>query len=1056
MFFTQAAQATAAAAAAQNSQGGARAGAPAASTRRVVKGLKAPKSLAAKAMYKTEQKGPTKQNIFDDVKGEKGAFVMMPDGDVMNVGHELEMKERLIENMMFLYSALLTKGLLKKLRAKKGLYRRVALIAAAVLSHLYGDSLQMDIRLAARLFGAQLADLLGDNEEFETYIDPLTGEVKTRRKRKPLPKLEVIVDADGRMWVITDSGEKMELFKDPKTGKWMFRTQSGTLIPVPENLDLITDPITGKLYLAEKRDPGVEIFVDPLTGKMYIRTKDGQKLEIMRDEKTGKLFMRTASGNWVELPDDLQVYTDPVTGKIFLGQPPPPPPPMEIYTDPLTGKQYLRTADGELLELVMGEDGKYYVRTESGNLRALPDDMQMFTDPVTGKTYMGANPAAGYAIGGGDAFEMFTDPVTGKTYIRTRDGQIMEVYVDPETGKTYFRTKSGRLKELPADMELYVDPITGKSYIRQTKDPGLEIFTDPVTGKMYMRTKDGEVLEVIVGEDGKTYFRTKSGNLKEIGDHLEMYVDPITGKMYLGERRNPGMEMWTDPDTGITYVRTADGQVLEMWTDPDTGKTYLRTKSGRIVSEVDENMMMYTDPKTGKRYLASKPGAQKAGVFTDPITGKIYLRTASGRIIEATLDGQCELWVNALLNKILLKEPAGRMNRVPANFQLIYDSKSLRVLLQLENAHLIELTNSREVGLNTSTNKLNAKIKGAGDADFSFDLDTSDVFLSSGAKGRSTAIASDGSVYYEAKTSTSYVRTISGRFHELPTESDASLNTEKTQVMVQAMDGLKELGEDVLLYTEPTNGKTFFRTTSGHYTKLEDDLEVIWKKETGFGKIHFKLGENENDVKEVCCNWELKKSSSGKDIVVPDKSVCIGWELFTDATGRKYLRARDDAFDDIDLSKLPPEERARIEALRRRKMKADEKRRREEDVLKRQEERQHQEMMKTLGMDEFIKEKQRLALQAEREKSAEMKKKTAEQLWEERELIRRAEMLEKMKNMATAEQVAYEEMMNEYDNWNPLMLQELNFMEQNSALSQAFLYSYFEVLKMSKKAPSDD
>ena len=43
----------------------------------------------------------------------------------------------------------------------------------------------------------------------------------------------------------------------------------------------------------------------------------------------------------------------------------------------------------------------------------------------------------------------------------------------------------------------------------------------------------------------------------------------------------------------------------------------------------------------------------------------------------------------------------------------------------------------------------------------------------------------------------------------------------------------------------------------------------------------------------------------------------------------------------------------------------------------------------------------------------------AEQLWEERELIRRAEMLEKMKNMATAEQVAYEEMMNEYDNWNP-------------------------------------
>ncbi len=47
--------------------------------------------------------------------------------------------------------------------------------------------------------------------------------------------------------------------------------------------------------------------------------------------------------------------------------------------------------------------------------------------------------------------------------------------------------------------------------------------------------------------------------VSEIGDHLEMYVDPLTGKMYLGERRNPGMEMWTDPDTGITYVKTADG-----------------------------------------------------------------------------------------------------------------------------------------------------------------------------------------------------------------------------------------------------------------------------------------------------------------------------------------------------------------------------------------------------------------------------------------------------------------------------------------------------------------
>ncbi len=40
----------------------------------------------------------------------------------------------------------------------------MALIAAAVLSQLYGDALKIDIRLAARLFGARLADLLGDGE----------------------------------------------------------------------------------------------------------------------------------------------------------------------------------------------------------------------------------------------------------------------------------------------------------------------------------------------------------------------------------------------------------------------------------------------------------------------------------------------------------------------------------------------------------------------------------------------------------------------------------------------------------------------------------------------------------------------------------------------------------------------------------------------------------------------------------------------------------------------------------------------------------------------------
>ena len=41
----------------------------------------------------------------------------------------------------------------------------------------------------------------------------------------------------------------------------------------------------------------------------------------------------------------------------------------EIFTDPITGKQYIRTEDGEILEIVVGEDGKTYLKTKSGKLR---------------------------------------------------------------------------------------------------------------------------------------------------------------------------------------------------------------------------------------------------------------------------------------------------------------------------------------------------------------------------------------------------------------------------------------------------------------------------------------------------------------------------------------------------------------------------------------------------------------------------------------------------------------------------------------------------------------
>merc|ERR1711972_259397 len=106
--------------------------------------------------------------------------------------------------------------------------------------------------------------------------------------------------------------------------------------------------------------------------------------------------------------------------------------------------------------------------------------------------------------------------------------------------------------------------------------------------------------------------------------------------------------------------------------------------------------------------------------------------------------------------------------------------------------------------------------------------------------------------------------------------------------------------------------------------------------------------------------------------------------------------------------------------------------------------------MRHLDMVDYIKEKQK---QAE-ERREEMQKKS--QLREEIEERRRAEMEEKMKKMEKYEQIAYQEMMNEYYNWMPSMLQEVQFLETQSSFSKAFLYSYFEVLKMTNNSSHGD
>ena len=44
-------------------------------------------------------------------------------------------------------------------------------------------------------------------------------------------------------------------------------------------------------------------------------------------------------------------------------------PGLEIFTDPVTGKMYVKTKDGEILEVFVGADGKTYFRTKSGTLK---------------------------------------------------------------------------------------------------------------------------------------------------------------------------------------------------------------------------------------------------------------------------------------------------------------------------------------------------------------------------------------------------------------------------------------------------------------------------------------------------------------------------------------------------------------------------------------------------------------------------------------------------------------------------------------------------------------
>ena len=59
----------------------------------------------------------------------------------------------------------------------------------------------------------------------------------------------------------------------------------------------------------------------------------------------------------------------------------------EIFTDPITGKQYIRTEDGELLEIVVGEDGKTYLKTKSGKLRGISQTSELERNEIFMKSH---------------------------------------------------------------------------------------------------------------------------------------------------------------------------------------------------------------------------------------------------------------------------------------------------------------------------------------------------------------------------------------------------------------------------------------------------------------------------------------------------------------------------------------------------------------------------------------------------------------------------------------------------------------------------------------------
>ncbi len=120
------------------------------------------------------------------------------------------------------------------------------------------------------------------------------------------------------------SGQILEMWTDPSTGKTYLRTKSGRIVSeVDENMVMYTDPKTGKRYLAAKAGRSLnKVDHTPIRwiNINSLAVSGAQKAGVFTDPKTGKVYLRTASGRIIEAIMDAscEIWPNALQSKMFL------------------------------------------------------------------------------------------------------------------------------------------------------------------------------------------------------------------------------------------------------------------------------------------------------------------------------------------------------------------------------------------------------------------------------------------------------------------------------------------------------------------------------------------------------------------------------------------------------------------------------------------------------------------------------------------------------------------------------------------------------------------